>query len=75
MAEAKRSPIMETIPTYEEFRKDLDSLKFKTIVRENYQSLDIRKDTDDIVKELSGLAISKSKIIVTIEDHDRKSGM
>lgn len=71
MAEAKRSPIMETIPSYEQFKKDLDTLQFKTKVRENYQSLDVRKDTDDIVKELSGLAISKSKIIVTIEDHDR----
>lgn len=71
MAEAKRSPIMETIPSYEQFKKDLDTLQFKTKVRENYQSLDVKKDTDDIVKELSGLAISKSKIIVKIEDHDR----
>lgn len=68
---AKKSSIIETIPSYEEFRKDLELLEIKTKLKDKFQGLNSNKDTDDIINELSGLVISKSPIVVKIEDHDR----
>lgn len=69
MSEIMNQTPMEIIPSYEEFKKDIDSLEFKTKIKDNKSSSN--EGTEDIIKELSGLSISKSIIVVTIEDHDR----
>lgn len=58
---------MEVIPSYEDFKREIDSLEFKTKIKDKPDN----KGTEELANELSGLSISKSIIIVKIEDHDR----